>query len=48
MDDTKKIKIKTITIYEEEFKADYSNYKNVTYSTFLSCYLKNCSDPTVY
>lgn len=47
MDDTKKIKIKTITIYEEEFKADYSNYKNVTYSTFLSCYLKNCSDPTV-
>lgn len=47
MSDIYKINVSMLKSYENDFKNELNNFNNKTYTTFLSSYLKSCSDPYV-
>ena len=47
MSDLCKINVSLLKSYENDFESEMKNFNNKTYTTFLSSYLNNCSDPYV-
>lgn len=48
MSDAYKINVSLLKTYESNFNNERNNFNNKTYETFLSSYLKTCSDPYVH
>ncbi len=47
MSDIHKINVSLLKSYKTDFNSEQSNFSNVTYNTFSSCYIRRCNDPYI-